>query len=369
MALTLPVPATIDDITPEWLNQVLDPGFRGGATVVACSADIISAGIGFVGDVARLSLEYDRPAAGAVSTVIAKVPTANPSFRPIGQLLGFFQKEIGFYRHVAPTLDIAVPRAYYLGEDHATGNFILLLEDLAGMEPGDQLASCSREVAELAVREVARLHARWWAHPDLARFAEWLPGPGDLYFQILEGAYKESLPRFPEVFGHLVDPKILEFAEIFGDRYQDAIAAGVDRTPTFIHGDYRLDNMLFGDGDSKPRIAILDWQLPFRANALWDVVYFLAGNFDPEWRRANEDDLLRVYHEALLANGVRDYAFDRCRDDYRAAGLVLMGYLVTNAKDFDPATYNERGQRLFEAMFNRYSTAILDLESWTYLPE
>lgn len=369
MALTLPVPATIDEITPDWLNQVLHADLRGGAAITGYTSDIISAGIGFVGDVARLTLAYDRPAPGALETVIAKVPTANPSFRPIGQLLGFFQKEIGFYRHVAPTLDIAVPQAYYLGEDQASGNFILLLEDLAGMEPGDQLASCSRDVAELAIREAARLHARWWAHPDLRRFSDWLPGPGDLYFQILEGAYKESLPRFPEVFGHLVDPRIVEYAQIFGERYQEAIAAGVDRTHTFIHGDYRLDNMLFGDGETKPRIAILDWQLPFRANALWDVVYFLAGNFDPEWRRQHEPDLLRAYHEALLENGVRDYAFERCQDDYRASGLVLMGYLVTNAKDFDPATYNERGQRLIETMFNRYSTAILDLECWSYLPE
>lgn len=369
MALTLPVPATIDEITPEWLNRVLDSGVRGGADVTGLTADVISAGIGFVGDVARLTLRYDRAAAGAAETVIAKVPTANPSFRPIGQLLGFFQKEIGFYRHVAPTSDVAVPRAYYLGEDHEAGNFILLLEDLAGMEPGDQLASCSLDVAELALREVARLHARWWSHPDLIHFSDWLPGPGDLYFQILEGAYKESLPRFPEVFGHLVDPKVLELAVTFGDRYQEAIAAGVDRTHTLIHGDYRLDNMLFGDGAATPRIVILDWQLPFRANALWDVVYFLAGNFDPEWRRTHEQELLRAYHEALLEHGVQGYPFERCQDDYRAAGLVLMGYLVTNAKDFDPATYNERGQRLFEAMFNRYSTAILDLESWKYLPD
>lgn len=369
MATHAPVPATIDAITPGWLTDVLPEEFRAGCTITRFDAKVLSEGIGFVGDVARLKLTYDQPADDARTTVIAKVPTANEGFRRLGQAFGFFQKEIGFYREVAPTLDLSIPRALYLGDEPEAGNYILLLEDLDPMRPGDQLASCSLEEAEMALREAARLHAFWWEHPRLPEFSSWLPGVGDPYFGLLEQGYQDALPHFAQNFGHLVDDRIVELAEDFGGRYHEAVQAGPARgSQTFIHGDFRLDNMMFGDGAETPRLVVLDWQLPFRANGLWDVVYFLGGNFPPEWRREHEEHLLRVYHDALVENGLSAYSFDRCVDDYRACGLVLVGYLVTGAKDIDPSSFNDRGQTLFETMFNRYSTAIMDLESWRYLP-
>ncbi|MEZ5229166.1 MAG: hypothetical protein R2710_21605 [Acidimicrobiales bacterium] len=113
---------------------------------------------------------------------------------------------------------------------------------------------------------------------------------------------------------------------------------------------------------------MLDWQLPFQANPLWDVVYFLGGNFEPAWRRTHEDELLVRYHQVLVANGVEDYSLEHCREDYRAAGLVLLGYLVTGANDVDLDTLNDRGRELIETMFTRYSTTILDLGSADFLP-
>ena len=57
---------------------------------------------------------------------------------------------------------------------------------------------------------------------------------------------------------------------------------------TLIHGDFRLDNMMFRDHEYGTEFALLDWQLPYQANPMWDVVYFLAGNFEPAWRRRHQ---------------------------------------------------------------------------------
>ena len=39
-------------------------------------------------------------------------------------------------------------------------------------------------------------------------------------------------------------------------------------------------------------------------------------------RRENEEQLLRLYHSLLLENGVHEYAFEQCWDDYRLAMLL-----------------------------------------------
>lgn len=361
------LPSTTADITIPWLNEALPRDLRDGKEVRGVTSTRIGEGVGFLGEIARLELDYGEPADGAVESVIAKVPTAESGFRTMGLALGFYEKEYCFYRDVAPSIPLRIPRAYFNAGDAASGKYVILMEDLRGLEPGNQLASCSLEQARLALSQVARLHARFWDSPELAAFASWCPGVDDPYFQILRGAYMESLPKFPEVFGHLVSPKIIELANRVGDRYDEMVAAAAGRGPTtFIHGDFRLDNMMWGTGATP--FALLDWQLTFRATPLWDVVYFLSGSFEGEERAKHERELVRGYHAALLEAGVRDYGFDQCWEDYRACGLILMGYLVTGARDIDPNAQNDRGREALETIFRRYAATVEALGSEEFLP-
>ncbi len=354
-------------ITAEWLNNVLSDDVRGGATVIGVEAEVIGEGVGFLGEVARLTLTYDAPSASSTTSMIAKSPTTNEGFKSIGLMLGFYEKESGFFREVAPDIRIRIPECFHNYSANGT-DFMLLLEDLAPMRPGDQLASCSLAEAESALSTAAKLHARWWSHPRLEEMSSWLPATDGAYVDILKGAYLGSLEKFHEEFAYLVTPEIEALADRGGENYEAMMAAGVGRLPhTFIHGDYRLDNMMFGDDPGVDSFAVLDWQLPFKANPMWDVVYFLGGNFAPEWRREHQDALVEGYHAVLLANGVADYSLTQCREDYRACGLVLLGYLVTGALDIDLETLNERGRELIETMFNRYTTTISDLGSDEFL--
>src|SRR5262249_27250141 len=82
-----------------------------------------------------------------------------------------------------------------------------------------------------------------------------------------------------------------------------------------LHGDYRLDNLLF-DPEST-RVAVVDWQtlgvgLPAR-----DLAYFTATSLKPRLRLAIEEDLVDAYREALTGYGVTGYDRETCWRDYR----------------------------------------------------
>ena len=55
-----------------------------------------------------------------------------------------------------------------------------------------------------------------------------------------------------------------------------------------------------------------------------DVAYFLAGNLDAKVARAIESDLVRAYHDQLLARGVNDYPFAECWRDHQLSKLFLL---------------------------------------------
>ncbi len=66
-----------------------------------------------------------------------------------------------------------------------------------------------------------------------------------------------------------------------------------------MHGDYRLDNMLFGaDGADRP-LTVVDWQTVTWGPAMTDLAYFLGCALPAEDRREHYDALLDDYHRAL----------------------------------------------------------------------
>ncbi len=362
------LPKTSDDITPEWLNEVLDGSVTGGAKVASIDKEIIGEGAGFVGEITRLSLTYDGNAASALASLIAKLPTRDEAFRNLANMVNLYEREIRFYEQIADDVPLRTPEMYFSHADSATGDHVLLLEDLAPGRVGDQLATCSIDEAKLALRTLARLHAAFWNSPRLKEF-EWMPGADDpTLIGLISMMYERSWPIFVERYGDQVPPEIFPIGEKFGQKFTE-LAKEIEGGPlTITHADYRLDNMFFDLADGSP-IAIIDWQLTQRGPALGDVTYFLAGNLTPEVRREHETDLVRVYHEALVKHGVEDYDYETCAEDYRRAALLLFIFVVTNQEDFAIEDYNERAQNLMSAMLERYMTAILDLNAAEFLPK
>ena len=362
------MPKTSEEITPEWLNEVLDDSVTGGAQVSSIEKEIIGQGAGFLGELTRLTPTYDREAASPPRTIIAKLPTQDESVRNLAQLINVYEREVRFFEQIADETPMRTPKRYFSHADTAKGEYVLLLEDLAPGRVGDQIATCSIEEAKTALRAVAGLHAAWWESPRLKEFA-WMPGVDDqLLIGLISMMYQQSWPTFVERYGDQLPAEILPIGEKFGQTFAEFAKDAEGGPLTLTHSDYRLDNMFFDLADGSP-IAIIDWQLAQRGPALGDVTYFLAGNLTIEARREHETDLVRTYYEALVEGGVKDYSYESCVEDYRKAALLLFIFVVTNQDDFNLEDYNERAQQLISTMLDRYMAAILDLNAAEFLPK
>ena len=112
---------------------------------------------------------------------------------------------------------------------------------------------------------------------------------------------------------------------------------------------------------------MIDWQLARCGRGVLDVAYFLGQNLRPEDRRAGEIDLLRTYHDDLVANGVQRYSFEECLHDYRLSMLYwLSGFVLTVGGSWFTA---EQEEELTTIVMARNITAILDLDAGQLLPK
>ncbi|MBC8477688.1 MAG: hypothetical protein H8D49_05020, partial [Dehalococcoidia bacterium] len=81
------IPTASKDITANWLNEVLhESGFLKDVDITSIGYEQWGVGEGFVSDMARLTLNYDREAPHLPRTVIAKLPTSFESAHAVAML-------------------------------------------------------------------------------------------------------------------------------------------------------------------------------------------------------------------------------------------------------------------------------------------
>ena len=362
-------PLNPDELTPGWLTAALrKAGCIKRARVVALTCEIIGEGVGFLGQIARLTPTYDHVEDEAPRTLIGKFPTSVESARELAAMYGLYLCEVNVYRHLMPEIPLRTPHCYFSAISDDAKTFLLLLEDLGATGTmGDQIKGCSLDEARLAVREVARLHAAWWDHPKLPDL-HWLPLFTDLWRIAMTEAYPPAWQTCLDQFGHLMSPAQRSAAPTLNERALRAVDANAATPLTILHADYRLDNMFFGTVDGAYEFAVIDWQLTNRGGGVYDVAYFMASNLEPVLRREQEMNLLREYHAVLNEHRTRGaaYSWETCHTDYvRSIALMFAGAFATVAS-LD--TSNERGVALFEKIIGRLATATDDLQALEALP-
>lgn len=351
-----PTPNSSETVTAAWLTAALGgPEALGGASVTAFEASRIGEGIGFMAIVNRLSLTYDRPSAVAPRTVIAKFASPDPGARGIAGAFHMYEKEVRFYEQMAAETPMQSPRAYHQSVDVESGEFFLLMEDLAHLKNGDQLGGLSLAEARLAIRSLARLHARWWERPELYA-TSWLPPFDDPYMLALEGVFQQCWGPYCAFMGERLPPHLRPVGEALSTRIK-AMMGTLSQSPvTLVHGDYRADNLFYGDAGS---LAVVDWQIVLRGRGAFDLGYFLTGNLTVEDRRANETELVQLYHSTLCEAGVTGYSAADAWRDYRFCAIFGWIWPVVAIGSLDTA--NERGVAFFFEWSRRVCTAIEDL--------
>lgn len=338
----------IDELTTTWLSEAL------GAQVDEITA--VPVGTGQIGTCYRLTLS----GTGVPTSMLAKLPAPDPGTRDI--LANVYRTELRFYSLIAPTVDVRVPTTYYSEMAAGSGDFTLLMEDLSPREQGDQLAGCSVAQARDAVVNLAGLHGPRWCDPTLL----------DVEGLQINGPDDASL--MAELYGPATDIFVDGLAALLSDEDVVTLRAAVEiveawalaRAERFglVHGDYRLDNLMFPP-DGGAGVVALDWQTLSLALPARDLAYFLSTGLSVEDRRAHERDLVAAYHQALTAYDVRDYSLEDCWEDYRFA--MVQGPLVS-VFGCAYGTRTERGDRMFAAMVARSCAAIRDLDTLALVP-
>ena len=312
-----------DAITAAWLTEALrESGSlpRGRVRAVELSGEGI--GFGYISDTVRVIPEYEGADASAPPSLVAKVPVSVdfPAYlRPWAAQA--VETELAFYREAGGDCAARVPACH--GAAHAGWrSYALLLEDLSGLESPSQMESCPPERAGPIVDALAALHAQWWESERL-REAAWLPSP-ERQAELNAPLMEDGWGPFAERIVPRVDAAFLPVGERLVRQFADTLTRGAASASTLVHGDFRIENFLFGEAGSADEVVLLDWQLAARGSGPRDLAYFLAQGFAPERRREIEDGLLARYHAGLVARGVSGYSPARCREDYRLGLLWSM---------------------------------------------
>ena len=164
------MPIEIDDIDAAWLTAALGSRLPAGVKVRSFSVETIGTGVGLMGLLYRLTVEYDGDGGDtAPPTVIVKLPVLIDATRQVASAYRFYEKEVAFYRELAAETALHTPEVYFGAHDLDTDNFVLVMQDVGHLRAADQIAGCERDDALAAVAALARHHAAFWNDPRLRR--------------------------------------------------------------------------------------------------------------------------------------------------------------------------------------------------------
>lgn len=344
------VPRTVEEITAGWLAEVL------GTDVGTITVEPVGLGIGLMGLLYRVRSDVD-----GVPPVIVKLATTEPGSRQVAEAFRFYEKEARFYTELASEVPVATPRVFAARWDPATGDVVLVLEDLSDARAIDQLTGATAEEAATLVSALGDLHAAWWESPRFGTLG-WLPRLCDPPFpQGLAQSTAQAGPRFAELFGARLPRRLTDLPERMPAAVGPLMEQLSEAPVTLNHGDWRLDNFFFRGGSP----VVIDWQICMKASGAYDLGYFMSQSLDPEVRRAHGEDLVDLYMERLTAAGVR---FDPTglRTQHRRAVLLTFVYPLVSGGQAE--LVNDRATELVEIMVDRCVSAIVDLDADELMP-
>ena len=347
-----------EDASPQWLTRILRRSGAAAPDAAVADFETTPIGTGQMSQSYRVGLRWHENSPAGPSSVVLKVAATDETSRSTGIGLGIYEREILFYREVAPRIGGPLSICHVSVLDPSEGWFTLLLEDAAPAVQGDQIAGCTVEEARLALRELARLHSSVWEDRELGS-AGWLNQPAAVSQALVE----QLLRGFLERYDARVEPEHRAVVERFVGRLDPWLA---DRRRPFaiVHGDYRLDNMLFGQAGSSRPLTVVDWQTVSFGPPLLDASYFLGAGLSVSDRRAHEQELLREYHGRLLELGVPGFTWEACWEEYRRHTFhgVLMAVIAPML-----VVRTERGDDMFMTSLARHAQQILDLRAEEFL--
>jgi aminoglycoside/choline kinase family phosphotransferase len=311
---------------------------------------------------ARLRLGYEGAGYALPGSLVAKFPSANATNREVAMSYNLYEREVRYFAELDPLTSAYTPRTLVCELDG--DNFLILMEDLGDYRVGDQAVGADLAETELMLDELAKLHAAFW---DRVGSLAWVPHvSGSYHADNMARLIRIGWPNMAERFADSLAPEI-------ACRGEDLIAAvpelqrAMDSAPvTLLHGDFRMENVLFGTRAQHRPVAIIDWQGPLLGKSMVDVALILGQSTRTDVRRAHERALVQRYAERLAEQGVCAYGPDRAWQDYEMALLYNWIYTAVVSGTLDAS--DARAFAWMSQMVARQSVATLDLDLLRLLP-
>ena len=239
------------------------------------------------------------------------------------------------------------------------------------------MRSCTEvEKLHAAMETLAKLHARWWNHPK-APPLDWLTHPtGDYHGLLLNGfvrVTKLGLASMAKVYKKEYEP-VVAWSKTLRRRHK-YILQELFRPPlTMIHGDAHIENVFY-DQRFSGNCAFIDFGNMMFSQGVYDVSFFMAHSLDVETRRRHEKEVVKHYHEVLIANGVdlRSFPYERCWRDYKfnfwrtLIAVLAMGPSIekdhknrTGMFAEKPSKGDQQLREMYEKLNERIIAALLD---------
>ena len=353
----LSIPRNLNEITPGWLTSALtQSGMLQDNAIRTLNHQVIGEGQGYMGTLARLSIEYEQPNDTLPKTMIAKIPTEEPKSKMIMEAFWNYERENRLYEEVLDQLPMRTPQCYYSAFDQGKGaqwmdkvygrykvlpkslvglyflyagfrnlrlkrQYILLLEDFGDLEQISHLKGCSFEDAKMVMKPLGISQAATWESPLLDKY--WLKDHADAtnMMSFLSNRWKPVVDRvLPGKIGQQ-EQAVFDWLKQNNNKLDQYTQT---RPHTLIHTDYRLDNIFFDR--SRNEIAVIDWQATCPGMGLFDPAFFILNNCSDPPGPEQVRELIAIYHQGLVEGGVSDYSLDECLSDYPYGLLLALRY-------------------------------------------
>lgn len=281
-------PRFLAEVSPKWLTAVL------GIPVVGFDAIEIGEGKGMLGDVWRLNLEV---AEQERMTIVAKFSAQRESSLPLTRRAEIFEREINFYRKIAPLLRCRLPRVHGCWHEQDRAEFLILMEHVDADPSVDQKRGVSFEHAVQVMDELAALHMFSVEGSGIESGLARIEAPQRRANQVL--FIEKGWEKLKELL-----PTESDGVPVIED-LTSGITAAYNRLSTLprvlCHGDVRPDNLLFVKNQAS--VALIDWQGVALGPRCWDIAYFFAQGLRVEDRRQWQSQLIARYVTTSAALG------------------------------------------------------------------
>ncbi|MEM1353006.1 MAG: oxidoreductase family protein [Pseudomonadota bacterium] len=293
------------------------------------------------------------------TTFVVKIrPDSEEARAAEAKLNGFF-REVRFYAEVATGTDARLTHVYFA--DANPDSAVIVMEDLSHFKGGDQVVGLSHKQVRGVIDAIAPIHAAYWDSAKLSEF-DWAPDVDHFNLDSFEAAW----PEFMDIYGLRIGADARELGKYLATHIDKLEAKVAARPHTVVHGDLRADNILFGEDENDGDVIILDWQLIMRNLAALDIARLYGGSEPIQERSGHHREIAALWHEALIAGGVKNYSEEEAWEDFRLAALHCVSIPVKVHALFSK-TSAKRGAQLRDAMAERFFNFAVEMDALSAL--